>query len=445
MLGAALLSMPWRAHIDHVDAQLYVVIARHAAESGRWLDLSFLPGHWPQFREHLPFGFWPAIAAMRALGEWAVPPMYALLTLSTAALIGWLGARLSGPWGGLAALLAFMLPEATWHYGGRLMLEPPLLLLSTAAAAPVLLGTPSRRGWLCAAGFGALAVLIKGPFGLVPLVSVVTARAITARSIRILVRGAIACAAAAVPLALFLWADASLGDGSWAEGYGRGQLLASATGARRDGVTAFWFPLAVVAGRFWPGLPASAAGVWRSLRRDPADAEARLLAWASFIALAILCVPQRKWGNHALVAFPLLSLLAGAGVGPWLARALTSATRARNVEVILGLAAALAVVLSVFGVGARVQRPPCAFSTTFAPALAQLSAGTPIAIVSAEDETLALAELAEERHLVPWPAAHLADARPEAHLAFARPDTLAPDAAPWHERARADGWVLLER
>ena len=65
-------------------------------------------------------------------------------------------------------------------------------------------------------------------------------------------RGVVAVLAAIVPLAVFLAVDPG---GGWRRGYFDGQLLASASGARGGGVGAWWFPLAVVVRRFWPGFP----------------------------------------------------------------------------------------------------------------------------------------------------------------------------------------------
>ena len=60
---AALVVAPWRGHVDDTDAQLYLVIERTMARAHEWFDLRGLPGFYPHFREHLPFAFWPGIAA----------------------------------------------------------------------------------------------------------------------------------------------------------------------------------------------------------------------------------------------------------------------------------------------------------------------------------------------------------------------------------------------
>ena len=427
VLALALLSAPLRGHVDDIDAQLYLVLARNLARDRAWLDLRFLPGLLPHFREHLPFGFWPGALAIRALGEWAVGPSYALLTLGSILIAAEIARERAGAWAALAAALVLGTCESIWQYGGRLLLEPPLLFFATASAALFL---RERPRWVFAALCASLAVLVKGPFGLLPLAGVVLGRALVERSAGRLARGLVALLAAALPLALFL----ALADASWREGYLRDQLLASATGARSDGVTAFWFPLRVVVGRFWPGLPLVLVGLWQARRARSLQP----LALACCAVLVALCLPHRKWGNHAYVAFPLLAALAGAAAAPFASRLL----RPRGVTLTLTCAAALAWALSLGGLGRLVLPPPCVFSTALAAPLAPLAKGTPILLVSPRVELFAAAELAAERELVPWPACAL-PAQSEARVALAR-EPFTPQ-APWREVTRAQGWVLLRQ
>src|SRR6266404_5295011 len=90
---AALLAAPWRGHVDDFDAQMYTVVARNMARDHSWFDLRCLPSLHPVFREHLPFGFWPAAAAIRAGLERAIDPLYALMTL------GGIATLVKGPFG----------------------------------------------------------------------------------------------------------------------------------------------------------------------------------------------------------------------------------------------------------------------------------------------------------------------------------------------------------
>ncbi len=120
-ISAALIAAPWRGHVDDMDAQLYLVIARTMARERLWFDLQCLPGFYPHFREHLPFGFWPAIAAIRLFGEWAVGPVYGLFTLGAIVMSGRIARRIGGPWAGVAAMILLGTCESIWQYGGRLL------------------------------------------------------------------------------------------------------------------------------------------------------------------------------------------------------------------------------------------------------------------------------------------------------------------------------------
>ncbi|HET7787978.1 MAG TPA: hypothetical protein VFL36_18555 [Myxococcales bacterium] len=413
VICAALLSAPWRGHVDDLDAQIYLVVVRNMVRDRTWLDLRYLPSFLPVFREHLPFGLWPAAAAIRLLGEWAINPLYATMMLGAIGTSGLIARRLGGDAAGVAAVILLGTCESIWQYGGRLLLEPPLLLFATGAA-----GAALANLWPAAAALGAVATLIKGPFGLLPLACVC---AVNGRNWRAWA----ALLAAVAPVAVFLALDPS---GGWRDGYLRNQLLVSASGARTDGVSAWWFLPAVIAGRFWPGLPFLLAGLWRARR----DARIRPLAFACLLMAALLCVPQRKWGNQAYVAFPLLAALAGVGAAPllrkmghprWLAPAL----------------AAAAVVFSVSGAGALVLRPPCAFSTALAGALRSIPRGAMVSIESPQGIWPAVAQLAAEGDVRPSPAQGGSDC---ARFAATRG---VPVPAGWQKIASAPDWSILRR
>ncbi|NPC87146.1 hypothetical protein HPC49_54335, partial [Pyxidicoccus fallax] len=231
VLAASLTSATWSMHVDDGDANLYTVVARNMAEQGTWLDPSYLPDVYPEFREHLPFGLWPQEAVIRWVGEGALGPLNALWTLATVVLVGWLGLRLCGAPAGLLAMLVLAASETFVVYGGRARLDPLLVLLATLAAAPVLLDGRSSRALLWAAVAGAGAALIKGPFGLLPIVAAGAARGLVTRSVRPFLVGGTAAVLAALPVTGFLLWDRAAGDGSWWRGYAERQLLASAMGA----------------------------------------------------------------------------------------------------------------------------------------------------------------------------------------------------------------------
>jgi hypothetical protein len=434
LLAAALVVAPWKGHVDDLDAQIYEVVARNMVADGTWFDLRYLPDLWPRFREHLPFAFWPAAATVRLFGEPAVDWVYASMTLATVWVTARIASRIAGAWAGVAAALALGTCESIWQYGGRLLLEPPLLLFATASVGAALLPRPS---WGRAALFGALAVLTKGPFGLLPLACVVVGRAFTDRSGRYLAGGAIAAIAATVPAATFLLVDKLAGAGTWWSGYVVDRLVGWTTGSSQAGLPLRWFPLHVIAGRFWPGLPPAVYGLWRA-RRDP---RLRPVAIASVLAPLLLCVPARNWGNHTYVVFPLLAILAGAAVGPALDRLLSSG-RERGAVVGLAVAASAAWVLSLAGMGRLVLQPPCLVSREFAPQLDSLAPDTRVPVISSSIEWLLIAELASERRLVPA-LAQVLPGDGSARLAIVREGD--PVAGPWHAVVAARGWVLVRR
>ena len=454
-LGAALLCAPWRGHLDDTDSQLYQVVARNLAEDRAWLTPRYLPGVYPQYREHLPFGLWPATAAVRLLGEGALLPLNLCFSLGTLLLVLWLGGRLLGPGGGAAAGLILALCETFFLYGARPRLDPLLVLLSTAASVPLLLPAPRLRAYALAAALGALAALVKGPFGLVPLAAAGGAQALLWRAPRRLVWIALAMLAAALPVTAFLLEDRALGQGSWWRGYLHDQLLASAVGARRDGELGFFYPLVSVAGRFWPGLPlllwAALGAVRRAFSSSPPAATAaasttaeatRLLALHCALMLFALCLPTRKFWNHELVAYPALALLAGAGAAPLLQPVLARPRQARACVIGLASAAALAWALSLAGAGRKLLQPPCVASAELAPQLSRFPSGTELLLVSPEPDWRLIAALAAERRLFAWPVTSLTEHAGK--VALVR-EEIHDSRTGWLELGAARGWSLLVR
>ena len=481
LLALSLLAATGRGHVDDLDAQTYRVLVRHLAEDRAWLSPRFLPGYWPAFREHLPFGFWPATAAARALGLRAAEALHLCCSLGTIALLIRAGGRAFGGRAGLAAGLLLALTESFWRYGGRLLLEPLLRLLATAAALPLLVRPPSRRDWWLAVSLGALACAVKGPFGLAPLACAGAGRALATRSARTFALASLSTIAAALPVVAFLLGDLAFLHLGWWDGYVRHQLLASATGARTDGASfAWWFTPRVVLGRFWPGLPFVLLALFhtfRSAKRSFASAQAagapataaaadsigatkeageaatagaadaaaaneaaRALAFSCALLLFALCLPARKWGNHTYVLFPLLALLAGAGLGPLLdALALRRGPGLlRGALIALSL---LAGVASVAGLGARILQPPCPLAAGLAGPLRALPPGD---VLIAPADFALLIEVADETRRTPWPVDALdaplpAGARPIA-AGFVRTGAALPPG--WVQVAHTGGWTL---
>jgi 4-amino-4-deoxy-L-arabinose transferase-like glycosyltransferase len=440
VVSLALLLCPFAGHVDDVDAQVYEVVAANMARDGSWLDLRFLPSYWPQFREHLPFGFWPAALAIRFLrrgGGW-IP--YAGASLLTVLTVWWTGRRIGGSTAGLLSALILSVTEVFWQYGARVLLEPFLLFFATASAAVALADEPQLGSCAKAAAWSALAVLIKGPFGLVPLVGSIIGSAFAERSARRLAWGALAVLLAVIPVAAFLVLDNAHG-GSWYRGYLVAQLTASARGSRQDGVFLWWFPVRVIVGRFWPAL----LGVFVAVvllgrgRDDERRSLARLLISCA-VMVFLLCLPARKWGNHTYVALPVFSVCAGLGLSR--ALELYGFVRPRLISAVLWIAAVTVTVASARGAGRLVLRSPCVVSTAFKEPLGILPAGAAVVILGSEGAFPVLCDLASETNLAPRV---LTQWGPRSFVGVSALVVRAPTPAipGFTAVAEAQGWVLM--
>ena len=460
LLFLALTSATWWPHTDLGDSQLYQVVSRHMVEDDSWLSLRYLPDVHPRFFEHLPFGLWPFALVIRLLGESALRPLCAAFSLGTLLLTGSVARRSAGSWAGVVSMGVLALNDAFFIRGGHPFLEPLLLLLSTASAVPLLLRVPRPRDWLVCGLLAAAACAVKGPFGLVPFAGAAVARALVERSFQVLVTGTLVGLLSAVPTVLFL-----VFHEAWWEGYVRHQVLASATGARTDGQLSWYIPFRSIVSRFWPGLPLLAAGLVLALGRParllrallpegtPHASEvrrcARVLLVASLFVLCALCIPGRKVWNHALVAFPLLAMLVGVGLGPWLEAWLASPEKARRARLGVAALALVAVVASVAGAGRLLFPRPCPAAGPLSPELADVPPGESVLVVSPRPEWTTVAAFAVERRWSPWRLTELGPELPpggptEARVAFVADGAPVSDPA-WREVGRDGRWRLLRR
>jgi hypothetical protein len=281
----------------------------------------------------------------------------------------------------------------------------------------------------------ALAVAVKGPFGLLPLGGVLGARVLVDRSWRHLGVGALVFVLAIAPVAVFL---ALRPD--WREGYGVGQLLASATGERTDGRSGFTLALSFIAERFWPWLPllflslVATTGKVGWLDRQEVHA-CRKLAVACALVLFGLSLPHRKIWHHTLVAYPLLSVLIGVTLAPLLAR-----LSRRRLLVGLWGATALSIVAVACGVDRLLMARPCVLATDFSDELLRLHPGDTVPVISAHDEWDMLSALAFEQdvrplHVEGWDGV-------SAPIVLATEEAWRDAPAGWSARKQARGWVL---
>jgi 4-amino-4-deoxy-L-arabinose transferase-like glycosyltransferase len=441
-----LLALPRTGHVDDSDANVYRVVVRNMVADHTWLDLRYLPHVHPRFREHLPFGFWPAAAAVRVFGEGAIPVVGGLETLLLLVTVAWLTQRLSDGFAGAVAFVILGTAESIFVLGPTARLDPLLLLLTTLSAVPFLARDMGRRALWLGIACTALATLVKGPFGLLPWCCASAARAIVERRWSPLRWGVLGAVSGVMPVAVFLACDRAFGDGTWWNGYGHAQLLASAIGTRTDGVWPFWYPLYVVAGRFWPGLPFAALGlylaaIWRGHPERVAGA-LQILALSCVLMLLGLMLPARKAWSHSLVVFPLLGALGGMGM-----RSVLKISPVRALRFIERGVAGLCVVLLAaigLGLGARLWKPRCVASGPLHAELTRLSPGTPVAVVSESPSWLTVGTLADELRLSPAPAVALSDVTPAFDWAVVEEAHWLPTPA-WHLVKAGGGWVLLER
>lgn len=444
VVGAALCAAPLAGHSDEVDPHTYTVLARHLVGSATWVDPTYLPSVFARFREHLPFALWPWALAIQLFGERALVPLALLFSLGLLALLLGAGTPVFGRTAALIAALLLACTESFLRYAAQTRLDILLLLLTTAATLPLFRPVALRRShWAWAATLTALAVLVKGPFGLLPLAAATCARAVVLRSARELLPGSICLALAALPAVAFLALDAWLGDGSWWTGYGRNQLFASAIGMRADGEQGL-VPIKCIAGRFWPGLPLAAAGIVAGLRdlARQRPTPAAVVAVHCLVGLALLCLPSRQIWHHALILFPPLALLAGSAAAPVLDRLIASAKRRRAALMALVAAAALTSGAAMLGAGAWLTPRVCVLPTKLTTIVPW---GAEVLLVAPSVDWRVIAALAAEYGLDGWPVTSFGGERDGASWALVRAGTASVPHAGWSERARENAWELWSR
>ncbi len=420
-----LMSATWFRHTDVGDAQLYQVIARQMGRSGNWLSMEYLGR---PFYDHLPFGLWPIMAAQQ-LDERAVIPLHAFFSVLTVVLVGAIGHRLSGPWGGLASMFTLATTQMYFFQTSYPTLEPLLLLLTTASVLPVISREPTRTHWFLAWLFAAMAVAVKGPFGLLPLGGVIGARAIIDRDWRHLGFGAATFLLAMMPVALFL-----LLRPDWREGYGAGQLLSSAVGERTDGHSGWAMALQFIVERYWPWFPllfVCLAVAWRA----PAE-PTRFVTVACALVLVGLSLPHRKLWHHTLVVYPLLSVAIGVTLGPRLSNLL----RGRRLILALSAMTVLSALAVAGGVDRLLMARPCVLATDFSEELKLVHAGQIVPVISERDEWDMLSALAFERDVTPVRTASWEGVSAPVALVTEEAWSSAPSA--WSAIKHARGWVF---
>jgi 4-amino-4-deoxy-L-arabinose transferase-like glycosyltransferase len=451
MLAAAPVVAPALVHFDETDSFTYQTIVRHMVEDDTWFALRYLPAVYPEFREHVPFGFWPYAAAVRVFGEGALPVVATVFTLATYLSIGLIVARRFGTVTALVSVFLLASCESFFLYGSRPLLEPPLLFFTTFACLLLGLGPPSGRTWVFIAVLGALATLIKGPFGLAPVVAFAFALGLVHRSASTVVGGLVVCIVAALPLVGFLLHDRA-NSGTYWHGYVENQLLASAASARGENAKSLVFPFLSIAGRLWLAVTVSVlalVGRWRlgPLVAEPQRRAERVVGLGVFVLLLLLCVPVRKNWTHVLSAYPALALWAALKAGPFVEAWWSNERISRRLSRGLVAAAVVAWVAVVSGVGALLVPSACvATQGELVEPLRALPVGTAVGVVAQGSPWLMVGLLAAERRLSPEPVSwdELSSREALAHALVAETQWPAEHGG-WGEVKRARGWVLVRR
>lgn len=304
------------------DESLYVQIARLTAASGRWLPLRAAGGI---LDTKPPLLFWTGIAATgggRHFELWRLRLPVVGLTFATAALVGWLAARISRDRAaGALAALAFLGFHSTIQHGRPFLTNAGETLF---LFAPLALALPRRRlgpGTAVAVGLSlALAALFKSFFlvlpGTVGLWAALARRdrhapdAVRRRHLPVL------AGAAAIGLAGFaLWPlldprpDLILSQFVVGENAGKfspGRFLGGLVSGPYP-LWRIWLGDLANAGLWAPPVVALGVDAWRR-RRDLSDEEGAL--WAYVLAfLAIYSLPTQRQENYLLPTCAAVAVL----------------------------------------------------------------------------------------------------------------------------------------
>lgn len=391
VFGALCLFGAVLPHDDDSDSQLYTVVARNMAADGTWFDLRYTANVHPQYREHLPFGLWPAAAVIRWFGVGAVrwtSALWGLLTVALVARLGWTLTRSLTV--SVAGVVFLATTEQFVRVVARHRLDGPLVFLSVLALLPLLEHErPTTRGWLTSALAVLGATLVKGPFGLVLLAAASISRAIVDRRWAWLWFGATAGLVGSTAFVAFLLHAKATGS-DWWTGYAEHQLLASAIGSRTDGDPHRLTPLLSLANRFWPWLPLLAIAAFRAVKHP--SREQRLSWLTALLTIGVLLLPTRRLWHHVLPLFPILALLLALGIGPIVER---WSLRARQMVVVI---AALVTPLLMAALPPR-RSVSC---TAFKEQLTQARGRVVVAASSTSSHWKEISTLALETDLEPW-------------------------------------------
>jgi 4-amino-4-deoxy-L-arabinose transferase-like glycosyltransferase len=334
------------------DEPRYARVAIEMQRAGEWVSPTLQGRPW---LEKPPLYYWLAGAAFRALGETEaaarLPAVLALLLLTgTTALVG---ARLYGPGAGLHAGFAVGTCLLAFAYGRAASMDMLLAACVTAATGLValrVLGIAGRAALPAAGVFVGLALLAKGPLGLLlPALAVggflllARDRAAWDRLVRPAWMPALAIGlAAVVALPWYLAAWRAHGR-EFVDVFLLNHNLQRFTSTihRHPGPVVYYVPV-LLAGLFpWAGLVPAALG---AVRPRGSRADLFVLCWL-LLPFAFFSLAGSKLPGYILPCLPPLAILIGRLADRWTR---TGAAAGGRVAALLGLVLAALVCASAF-------------------------------------------------------------------------------------------------
>jgi 4-amino-4-deoxy-L-arabinose transferase-like glycosyltransferase len=307
------------------DEPAYAGAAREMLERGDWITPHF--NGRPRFDKPVLF-YWLIGLSYRLLGvsEFAVRCWSALAGVALVLLVAWAGRRWFGERAGLLAGLALATNPLTILLARAAVTDMLLTLCMTAAllaALEAIGGAPGRTGWWVALGWGAmaLAVLVKGPVGLLIPALVLAGTSLVLREVRPALRRLFPWWGIALFLALSLpWYGLVLAANGRAfiEGFVIKHHLGRYTGVVSSHGGPLWYYLPVLLVGFFPWSGFVPRALWAATlvarrRRAGTPAERVVVACAVWAAVVLLffSLAATKLPSYLFPAFPALALLVG--------------------------------------------------------------------------------------------------------------------------------------
>jgi 4-amino-4-deoxy-L-arabinose transferase-like glycosyltransferase len=315
-----------RSAVLNYDTAQYALAAREVAEHGHWQTSFALPielGRHP--RPPWPLAVvQPGLVALEAAlfaafgaHDWLTLVFPALCFAAVALGLCAAGLRLAGPWGGLAAALAFALDPEAQHFAAGGFTEMPFTLGLLAALALLATGAAGRRPLVFGLLLGAAGSLRAQMAFFLPVLAAAAALAAPApRRGRVLLATGFGFALVLAPWWLYKWRV--FGDPGW-------DLTRLVVWEGVDGNS--WFSLLHLPDP--PALPHGAAAWWKlggkALHNLPELALALTVGVRGALLIALIAAlvglrpprPVAAAGWTALVLLGISVLLAAASI-PWM-------------------------------------------------------------------------------------------------------------------------------